>query len=196
MIIWSNSVENVLSRIYLEGVARNGRPPQIYVEAIQALAKLDKTCLTVNSNSDPNCPVGWRRNNYPLITVGKKSNKLKFSYTKEYVDNGVILVIVEEVADAYGNILTEDIYNTDKKTKIMNTYKKVVRLTESQLHNIISESVKSVLNELDARTLASAADKAKERSDARFNKFRNGAIDRWNDEYGYKRPSKNGFFRP
>ena len=63
--------------------------------------------------------------------------------------------------------------------------KKVVRLTESQLHNIIAESVSQILMELDPRTYASAADKAEERMDIeRASKFRQGAVDAWNRDFG------------
>lgn len=41
----------------------------------------------------------------------------------------------------------------------MEKNKQVIRLTESDLHRIISESVKSVLSELDWKTYASAAEK-------------------------------------
>lgn len=41
----------------------------------------------------------------------------------------------------------------------MRQKKQLVRLTESDLHRIIKESVNNVLTELDWRTYASAADK-------------------------------------
>lgn len=44
-----------------------------------------------------------------------------------------------------------------------NMNKNKIRLTESQLHNMISESVKQVLSELDWKTYASAADKERDR---------------------------------
>lgn len=73
----------------------------------------------------------------------------------------------------------------------MNTNKKVVRLTESQLHNIIAESVSQILMELDPRTYASAAKKSEERGERldtgkhprRSQKFLNAAYDTWNDKY-------------
>ncbi len=74
MVVCCESIENVLSRIYLEGIARKGNPPQIYYDAMQVWEKLDSTCLTVNSNSDPNCPIGWRRNNNPILVLGKKKS--------------------------------------------------------------------------------------------------------------------------
>ena len=40
--------------------------------------------------------------------------------------------------------------------------KRRIRLTESDLHNIIKESVNNILSELDWRTYQSAADKANE----------------------------------
>lgn len=41
--------------------------------------------------------------------------------------------------------------------------KNTIRLNESQLHNMISESVKQVLSELDWKTYASAADKERDK---------------------------------
>ena len=40
--------------------------------------------------------------------------------------------------------------------------KKLIRLTESDLHKIVKESVNKVLTELDWRTYANAAKKARE----------------------------------
>lgn len=98
MVLWSNSVEAVLCRVYLECIARNGEAPSIYWDAKEALENLDKTCLTVYPKSDAYCPLGWRRKNYPLLRVGY----LRFSYTKEQLDNGEILIKIEEVADSNG----------------------------------------------------------------------------------------------
>lgn len=57
-------------------------------------------------------------------------------------------------------------------------------LSEMDLHNIVKESVKSVLSELDARTYASAANKANQRFDyERKNKFQDAAVDAWNKKY-------------
>lgn len=172
MVVCNECIKNVLNRIFLEGVARFGEPPQIYWDAIHALEQLDKTCLTINSTSDPNSPIGWRRNNYPILVVGKKNNKLKFSYTKKGLNSGKILITVEEVADVYGNILTE---NNNNNNNIKNM-KQRIRLSESDLHRLIKESVKQVLTELDWRTYASVADKRrKQKEDGR----KSGTLDRY-----------------
>ena len=91
----------------------------------------------------------------------------------------------------------------------MNNTRNRVRLTESQLHNVIKESVKQVLSELDWKTYANAANKMRrERGDAdywkeRGEKFPNtiskaanarhraerlgqAAKDAFNRDYGYK----------
>ena len=138
MVVYKECIKDVLSRIYLEGISYNGKPPQRYWEAKQALERLDKTCLTVNSSSDPNSPIGWRRNNCPILIVGKKNYRLKFAYTKQQLNNGEILVTVDEVADGNGNILTEKV-NRVKGMKI--------RLSESELMQILSECTKRVLKE-------------------------------------------------
>lgn len=52
--------------------------------------------------------------------------------------------------------------------------KKVIKLSENDLHNIITESVKRVLNELDSQTYYRAADKARELGQYdRSNNFKN-----------------------
>lgn len=61
--------------------------------------------------------------------------------------------------------------------------KKTIRLTESDFYRVITESVNKVLNELDARTYASARDKAWERGETRAAGFGNAAVDAWNRDY-------------
>ena len=58
-------------------------------------------------------------------------------------------------------------------------------MTESQLHNIIAESVNQILCELDPRTYASAAEKRRLQGnfDASRN-LKNHAVKTWNDLYG------------
>lgn len=60
---------------------------------------------------------------------------------------------------------------------------KTIRLTESDFYRVITESVNKVLNELDARTYASARDKAWERGETRAADFGNAAVDAWNRDY-------------
>lgn len=59
---------------------------------------------------------------------------------------------------------------------------KVIRLTESDLHNMIKEAI----NELDWRTYASAAKKANDRGEDRSMDFADAATDSFNKEFGYK----------
>ena len=61
--------------------------------------------------------------------------------------------------------------------------KKLVRLTEQDLHNIIKESVNKLLNELDWRTYHSAA--MKDYNKKRAQKFADMRNKLFNDEYGY-----------
>ena len=61
--------------------------------------------------------------------------------------------------------------------------KRTIRLTETDLHNMISEAVKTALNELDKRTYASAMYRAQERNDPRAEKFGQAAADAWNRDY-------------
>lgn len=61
-----------------------------------------------------------------------------------------------------------------------------IKLTESKLQQIVSETVKKVLSELDWRTYASAAQKSEENGDTeRSNKFRQAAQNSFNRQNGY-----------
>lgn len=64
--------------------------------------------------------------------------------------------------------------------------KQVIRLTEGDLHSIIKESVNKILTELDWKTYANAAKIASNNGDNRTSKFRDAAITRFNNEYGYE----------
>ena len=87
--------------------------------------------------------------------------------------------------------------------------KKLIRLTESDLHKIVKESVNNVLTELDWKTYASAEKKARERGDMdywrekgvtgignlvnkaahqrmRADRFGDAAKDAFNRDYGYQ----------
>ena len=68
--------------------------------------------------------------------------------------------------------------------------KQTVSLSESDLHNIIRESVNTILNELNWKTYFSAADKDKDPERAR--RFRNQAVDTFNKEFGYESPNEDG----
>lgn len=74
--------------------------------------------------------------------------------------------------------------------------KRRIRLTESDLHNLIKESVNSILNEMDWRSYQSAAAEARKRRDyAREAKFRHAATNAFNRQNGYgisNIPSGNG----
>lgn len=69
-------------------------------------------------------------------------------------------------------------------------------ITESQLRNIIAESVKNVLSELDWKTYANAGKRALERGDVRAHKFRNAANDAFNDEFAYQGDEDSEYYAP
>jgi hypothetical protein len=78
-----------------------------------------------------------------------------------------------------------------------NMNKKLIRLTEGDLHRIVKESVNRVLNEyvsgLDPRTLASLGDKrAAQGRDKQAAQARQAARDTWNARYGYDFDNGNG----
>jgi len=66
--------------------------------------------------------------------------------------------------------------------------KKIIRLTENDLHNIVKESVKKVLTELDWKTYRSAAAKTTDHN--RKIAFNKKAAQEFNNKYGYT--SNNG----
>ena len=81
----------------------------------------------------------------------------------------------------------------------MNNTRNRVRLTESQLHNVITESVKQVLSELDWKTYANAAKKASERGEDRAYDFADAATNALGRKYPNNRetvPFVKGRFDP
>jgi hypothetical protein len=74
--------------------------------------------------------------------------------------------------------------------------KKIIRLTESDLHRIVKESVNKVLTEMDWKTYRSAGDKAAQRGDKdRASDFYNYSNRKLEDEYGlHNKGEKEGTF--
>lgn len=69
-------------------------------------------------------------------------------------------------------------------------------IKESQLREMIAESVKKVLSELDARTYASYADKRAAQGEFRkANAGRDAARKAWNDKFAYDKSDANGYSR-
>ena len=68
--------------------------------------------------------------------------------------------------------------------------KKLIRLTEQDLHRIVKESVNKVLTELDWKTYANAEKKARSKGDNRANAFRDAKIGAFNDKYSATREPK------
>lgn len=63
--------------------------------------------------------------------------------------------------------------------------KQAVKLNEEQLRKVVAESVQKILNELDWKTYANAARKAKLKGDDREDAFADAARNRFNKDYGY-----------
>lgn len=61
-----------------------------------------------------------------------------------------------------------------------------INITESELKNIINESVRKILSELDWKTWQNAADKTQNMD--RYNAFKAKAQDEFNKKYGYETP--------
>lgn len=79
--------------------------------------------------------------------------------------------------------------------------KKIIRLTEGDLHRVIENAVRRVLkeetlNELDPRTYASYADKrAAQGQDYKASQGRQAAVDAWNKKYAFNRNIPNGYMQ-
>ena len=119
MVVISDDVLNVLNRIFLVGIAYNGRIPNIYGNIISKIENLDKSVGNVFASSVNNSPFAWRRDNLLVLVVGK----YMFSYEKKPLKDGSIGVVVHEVAEN-GKIVTEEkrIQNIIKET--INNYLK------------------------------------------------------------------------
>lgn len=102
MVVTSNEVENVLNRIFLVGIAYNGKIPSLYSKAQTAILNLEKTVANINASSVTNAPFAWKRDNVLVLVVGK----LMFSYLKKINKDGDIIIVVDEVAEN-GLIVTE-----------------------------------------------------------------------------------------
>lgn len=63
--------------------------------------------------------------------------------------------------------------------------KNIVKLTESELKQIITESVKKIISEMDWKTYANAARKSSFNDLNRYSKFSNKASDEFNKKYNY-----------
>ena len=70
MVVISDDVLNVLNRIFLVGIAYNGRIPNIYGNIISKIENLDKSVGNVFAASVNNAPFAWRRDNLLVLVVG------------------------------------------------------------------------------------------------------------------------------
>lgn len=159
MVIYSNEIQNFLSELFFSEFATNVSTPR-YFKIKAKLFELDKSYI----NRKPGRYPGWRDMNE--IQIG--------CYIFGYSWDGQIACIEE----CYKEKIKETIDNTMKNNK-------VIRLTENDLHNMVTEAVRVALNELDPRTYASAAEKARIRGEFdRASRFKNTAIDSWERDYG------------
>ncbi len=102
MVVISDDVLNVLNRIFLVGIAYNGRIPNMYGSIISKIENLDKSVGNVFASAVNNAPYAWKRDNLLVLVVGK----YMFSYEKKPLKDGSIGVVVYEVAEN-GRIVTE-----------------------------------------------------------------------------------------
>lgn len=112
------------------------------------------------------------------------------SLLKEYTDFDKMKMYGEPTQD-------EDDFNEQPVNDIANESKEQFKVTESQLKDIIKESVIRILNETDWRTIHSAMDKAgeqsidpnlpsglKQRRNQQWQRFKDGLNDRMRSQYG------------
>lgn len=115
-----------------------------------------------------------------LVKKGAQKYKNAFSYNEEDDAENPAAIDFKEVGKGVKNWLK------GKNKKSMKESKQIIRLTESDLHRVIKESVKQVLSELDYRTYLSAHKKALEQGDEdRASHFGVAARNAFNREYGY-----------
>ena len=75
--------------------------------------------------------------------------------------------------------------------------KQTVKLNESQLRQMVAESVKNVLSELDWKTYANARKKAADKGQYdRSRKFGNAADSAFNDKFGYQGDEESEYYAP
>lgn len=119
MVILSREVENVLDRIFLVGIAYNGKIPPLYSKAKATLLNLDKSVANIYAPSVNNALFAWKRDNLLVLVVGK----YMFSYEKNTLKDGSVGVIVHEVAEN-GRIVTEEKRIKSIITETINKYLK------------------------------------------------------------------------
>ena len=149
------------------------------------------TYITNNTNMDYNLSIvvrnKQRQNTFvphkdvvldEYVYYGKRMKKVENPLTQ--IINSIIGFLQSGVYEdttnvAFRNHSPQQDENNKLNCNIMK--KNVIRLTESDLHRIIKESVDNILTELDWRTYANAAKKARERNDSRERDFANAASD-------------------
>ena len=130
MVVISDVVLNVLNRIFLVGIAYNGRIPNMYGSIISKIENLDNTVGNVFASAVNNAPFAWKRDNLFVLVVGK----YMFSYEKKPLNDGSIGVVVYEVAEN-GRIVTEQ---------------------EERINRIVSETINRYLKQKNDNKLMSS----------------------------------------
>ena len=153
MVIYSKEVQNALDDIWLDAMLHN-KSMKHYIAIRNGLEELDRNYINRQESQYP----AWRH----LNLYEKDFGNDHFGYSWDG-ENVVVEYhynpLKRESLERFSNLIQENIYeynNATNKLRNMNN-KKVVRLTESQLHNVIAESVSQILMELDPRTYNSYA---------------------------------------
>lgn len=133
MVLCSKEISNVLNDIFLSEFARNINTPRYY--AIRStLFNLDKRYVNRIIGRYP----AWKRCGMYEIQIGCHIFGYSWDGTTVYLEE----YFKERIRENLQN--KKIIFNTMKN-------KKVIRLTESDLHNMIAEAVKTVLDEVNVK---------------------------------------------
>lgn len=155
MVIYSKEVQNVLDDIWLDAMLHN-KSMKHYIAIRNGLEELDRNYINRQESQYP----AWRH----LNLYEKDFGNDHFGYSWDG-ENVVVEYhynpLKRESVEHFSTLIQENIYgyNNATNTFINMKNKKIMRLTESDLHNIIKESVSQILNELNWKTKYNAGRK-------------------------------------
>ena len=141
MVLFSKEVENFLDKIYFYELShRNDLSFPIYNYYKDNLYGIDKLSTHIPSTTFP-----MSRDHLFGITIGR----LEFGYSFDKVNVCVEYYVNIEPQNDWFDWLIKETKIIIINNNTMNNTKNRIRLTESQLHKLIKESVKKVLNEYE-----------------------------------------------
>lgn len=179
--------------------------------------RVEQTIYNIANDIDTGDVVYTGRNNDYICRISDGIGRILFEIV--CCSNNKILIIIKDFiwdyknsTNTWWNIVEDKTIN--KQNKTYKTMKQKIRLTESQLHDVIRRCINEALDELDPRTYAAARDEQNRRNAAydkemedynnqnffkrmfskkpeqpkgyntRSNSFNNAAVDSFNSQYG------------